>query len=169
MYLLSPSSHPPLTPSFHPPLTPSSHTLLSPSSHTLLSPSFHTLLPSSHPPFTLLSPSFHPPLTPSSPPLTLLSPSSHPPLTPSSHPPLTLLSACIGSIPVARSFFASSSGPIFLDNAACVGNETRLLDCFSRDQLGIHDCSSSEHAGVICPGKWFCVHCTYICTCFNER
>ena len=125
--------------------------------------SMYLLSPSSRPPLTLLSPSSHPPLT-------LLSPSSHPPLSllsPSSLPPLTLLSACIGSIPVARSFFASSSGPIFLDNAACVGNETRLLDCFSRDKLGKHDCSSSEHAGVICPGKWFCVHCTYMF--LNER
>ena len=52
---------------------------------------------------------------------------------------------------MGRSFFASSSGPIFLDNVACLGTETELAECFDRDMVGKHDCDENHHAGVICP------------------
>ena len=47
------------------------------------------------------------------------------------------------------SFFGAGSGPIYYDNVACTGNETRLADC-SHNGIGIHDCSHHEIAGVVC-------------------
>ena len=45
--------------------------------------------------------------------------------------------------------FGMGSGLILLDNVRCNGREQRLVDC-AHDGVGIHDCSSSEDAGVIC-------------------
>ena len=50
---------------------------------------------------------------------------------------------------VARTnaFYGQGSGPINVDDPACTGNESRLLDCaFSP----IHNCAHSEDAGVDC-------------------
>lgn len=50
---------------------------------------------------------------------------------------------------VARTnaFYGQGSGPINIDDPACVGNESRLLDCpFSL----IHNCVHSEDAGADC-------------------
>jgi hypothetical protein len=55
-------------------------------------------------------------------------------------------------LPVGKSLFSSSSGPIFLDGVACRGTETQLSHCFNRSSLGSHDCrDGSGHAGVLCP------------------
>ena len=45
--------------------------------------------------------------------------------------------------------YGAGSGPIFYDNVACLGTETRLADCTSRG-IGVHDCSHGEDAGVAC-------------------
>ena len=43
------------------------------------------------------------------------------------------------------------AGQIWLDDVACTGTESRLIDCGNRG-LGIHNCAHSEDAGVRCTG-----------------
>jgi len=49
-------------------------------------------------------------------------------------------------------FFDGSTGPIYLDDVMCIGNETRLENC-SHNGVGIHDCGNFEDAGVVCTSK----------------
>lgn len=41
--------------------------------------------------------------------------------------------------------------PIFLDNLACNGTESSIMDC-PRSLLGLHQCDHSQDAGVQCYG-----------------
>ena len=53
-----------------------------------------------------------------------------------------------------RSFGPGSARmPIYLDEVACNGTESRLADCGHRG-IGIHDCVHSEDAGVVCQGEF---------------
>ena len=45
--------------------------------------------------------------------------------------------------------YGLGSGPILLDQVQCIGNESNIFDC-PRNQIGVHDCSHSEDAGVTC-------------------
>ncbi|XP_071959278.1 scavenger receptor cysteine-rich domain-containing protein DMBT1-like isoform X1 [Antedon mediterranea] len=49
----------------------------------------------------------------------------------------------------SRAYFGQGSGPILLDNVACVGTETGLNQCPS-NRIGIHNCGHHEDAGVRC-------------------
>ena len=51
-----------------------------------------------------------------------------------------------------NAYFGQGSGPIFLDEVQCKGNESFILDCLSED-AGIHDCTHSLDAGVVCKGR----------------
>ena len=54
-----------------------------------------------------------------------------------------------------NSAFGQGSGPIYYDEVACTGTESRLADC-DHNGIGINDCGHSEDAGVVCydpPGQ----------------
>ena len=48
--------------------------------------------------------------------------------------------------------FGTASGPIFLENLACSGSESNLLDC-PHSVLGTHQCDHSQDSGVQCYGN----------------
>ena len=53
---------------------------------------------------------------------------------------------------VSYAQFGQGTGPIYLDEVACFGNELTLADCFA-SPLGRHDCRHFEDAGVRCHCK----------------
>ena len=57
-----------------------------------------------------------------------------------------------GAIALSEAFYGEGTGPIFLDEVGCTGNESSLLEC-SHEGIENHDCLHHEDAGVLCPGK----------------
>ena len=57
--------------------------------------------------------------------------------------------SAIGALPRSFAAFGSGTGPIWLDQVDCAGTESRLINC-PANQIGVHDCSHFEDAGVIC-------------------
>ena len=51
--------------------------------------------------------------------------------------------------------FTQGSGPIFLDELACDGDERSVLDC-GKSAPGLYTCTHSQDAGVRCIGQ--CYH-----------
>ena len=54
----------------------------------------------------------------------------------------------IGAIARTRAYFGQGTAPILLDDVACTGTETRLVNC--RYDSSTTDCNHSEDAGATC-------------------
>ncbi|PVD22127.1 hypothetical protein C0Q70_17931 [Pomacea canaliculata] len=54
-----------------------------------------------------------------------------------------------GAVAVSNARYGRGSGPIWLDDTQCVGNEASILQCRAKP-IGSHNCYHSEDAGVIC-------------------
>lgn len=54
--------------------------------------------------------------------------------------------------------FGSGSGPIFLSQLDCLGDEASLLDCPTFSPPGLHDCDHTQDAGVRCIGRHYTMH-----------
>ena len=54
-----------------------------------------------------------------------------------------------GAVAFSNAAFGEGTGPILLDNVACIGTETRLADC-SHNGIGNDNCAHSEDASVRC-------------------
>nr|XP_015195346.1 PREDICTED: scavenger receptor cysteine-rich domain-containing group B protein-like [Lepisosteus oculatus] len=46
-------------------------------------------------------------------------------------------------------YFGPGTGPIWMDDTTCTGDEPSLITCQSKG-FGVHNCNHSEDAGVIC-------------------
>ena len=53
----------------------------------------------------------------------------------------------VGATARGSVYYGQGSGPILLDDVACVGNESRLVDCQYTDN---HNCGHNEDIGVLC-------------------
>ena len=61
----------------------------------------------------------------------------------------------VGAEAHSRATFGEGTGQIWLDNVACTGLESRLIDC-PASSLGSHNCQHTEDAGVRCGAPTTC-------------
>uniref|UniRef100_A0A8C5E7K8 SRCR domain-containing protein n=1 Tax=Gouania willdenowi TaxID=441366 RepID=A0A8C5E7K8_GOUWI len=58
--------------------------------------------------------------------------------------------------------FGQGSGPIWLDDVHCSGNESSITEC-SHLGFGIHNCNHHEDSSAVCEGIfYFCISATFL-------
>ena len=57
-----------------------------------------------------------------------------------------------GALALSAFQFGQGTGPIYLDDVACVGSEQTLVSC-SHPNIGEHNCGHEEDAGVKCSAE----------------
>ena len=67
----------------------------------------------------------------------------------------TLLFIYLGATGQRNAAYGQGTGSILLDQVQCIGNESNIFDC-PRNQIGVHDCSHGEDAGVTCTSRKLC-------------
>ena len=60
---------------------------------------------------------------------------------------ITMVMVCIDAVAYRNAHFGQGTGPILVDNAACAGTETALIQC---SHSSTHNCYHYEDAGVKC-------------------
>ena len=58
-----------------------------------------------------------------------------------------------GATSESSSFFGRGTGPIWLDDVHCEGEEESLVSC-DHKEFGDNNCDHSEDASVICGGRF---------------
>lgn len=56
----------------------------------------------------------------------------------------------VGAVAYSNARFGPGTGPIVINNLACIGNEATIGDCMSDGFGVIGSCTHSEDAGVMC-------------------
>lgn len=62
-----------------------------------------------------------------------------------------------------QAYFGTGSGPVWLSQVDCLGNETKLSHCIHNEAGNVGNCSHKQVAGVQCNGigKWMCMYFEY--------
>ena len=72
------------------------------------------------------------------------------------------------SIVKKNAYFGPGTGPIWLDEVHCIGNETSLEEC-AYPQWGRNNCKHDEDVGIICSNQDSNQVNYYFCTCFLKN
>ena len=71
------------------------------------------------------------------------------------------------AIAVRQATFGGGAGSILLSGVRCTGTESSLLRC-GHYGIGVHYCSHSNDAGVVCPTRKSCICFFLLSYCYSE-